>query len=246
MALFDRLFDQVLNDPGDPDHRGSLATEPGTLLSSVVVDDRGLAELDRNAPAGLAVTVINSTGAGGITALQRRTLANCRLVAVETALRDPGDLAGNVARVAAAARELDAEVTVLVRIPDGFGWQDAIATAEAEGLVAVLSTGPDQRPDELARQLSAYVEADLPFIADNLRSADELVGLLAAVDVLIETGAVDEAAAVLTGDHDQQGGAIRDWTDNRAASVRRRLRTIRSDNLPVMITELAAYGLIRP
>jgi len=235
MRLFDQLFDQVLHDPG------TLVTEPAELLNTVVVDDRGLAELDRVGPVGLGVTVVNGTGAGGIPALTRRTLTNCRLAAVENPLRDPGDLVGNVARIAAAARELDSDIGVLVRIPDGFGWQDALAAAEAQGLVAVVSVTPDQ----LAPQLSAYIEADLPFVVDSVRSAGELVGLLAAVDILIDTGAVDEAAAVLTDDdHDQQAAVIKDWTDDRAGRVRRRLRSVRTGNLPTMITGLAAYGLI--
>lgn len=242
MTLFDQLFDQVLHDPG------SLVTEPSTLLNSVVVDDRGLAELDRIGSGGLGVTVINGTGAGGIPALRRRTLTNCRLVAVENPLRDPGDLVGNVARIAAAARELDSDVTVLVRIPDGFGWHDAVAAAEAEGLVAVVSASPDQPPDQLLDQLTpqlgAFVEADLPFVVDGLGSAGELVGLLAAVDVLIESGAVDQATAVLTGDHDQQAATIKDWTDDRAGRVRRRLRAVRTDNLPALVSGLATYGLI--
>lgn len=235
MTLFDQLFDQVRHDPGD------LVTDPPELLNTVVVDDRGLAGLDRGCPAGLRVTVINGTGAGGITALARRRLTRCRLAAVENPLRDPGDLAGNVARVAAAARELDPEVVVLVRIPDGFGWRDAVATAEAEGLVGVVSA----RSDQLVPQLSAYVEADLGFVVDDLGSAAELVGLLAAVDVLVETGAVDEAVRLLAEpDHDQQAAAIRDWADDRAGRVRRRLRAVRPDDLPAMITGLAAYGLI--
>lgn len=235
MRLFDQLFDQILHDPGD------LLTGPPELLNTVVVDDRGLSGLDSVCPPGLGVTVINGTGAGGIPALARRRLTRCRLAAVENPLRDPGDLAGNVARVAAAARELDPEVTVLVRIPDGFGWHDAVAAAEAEGLVGVVSGGPDQ----LAPQLSVYVEADLGFVVDGLRSAAELVRLLAAVDVLVETGAVDDAASLLAeGDHDQQAVAIREWTDDRAGRVRRRLHAVRTDDLPAMITGLAEYGLV--
>lgn len=235
MKLFDQLFDQVRRDPG------AIITDPPALLNTVVVDDRALSALDRVAGSPVAVTVINGTGAGGIPALARRNLTHCRLAAVQNPLRDPGDLVGNVARIAAAARELDPDIAVLVEIPDGFGQQDAVAAAEAEGLIAVVSVAPDQ----LAARISAYVEADLPFVVNGIRSAADLVGLLAAVDVLVETGGIDDAAAVLAAtDHDQQAAAIRDWTDDRSVRVRRRLRAVRTEDLPKLITGLAAYGLI--
>lgn len=238
MRLFDQLFDQVRYGSG---YAPKIVTGPPGLLNTVVVDDRGLAGLDRDAPAGLGVTVINGTGAGGIAALVRRTLTNSRLSAIENPLRDPEDLVGNVARVAAAARELDPDVAVLVDIPDGFGWHDAVAAAEAEGLAAVASGDPDQ----LAFRLGAFVEADLPFVVDDIGSAGDLVALLTAVDVLIETGEVDDARAELAGlDHDRQAVLIRDWADDRAGRVRRRLRAVRTTDLPAMLAGLTAYGLV--
>lgn len=239
MTLFDRLFDRSF-DPVRQDPSG-FTTTPSTLFNTAVLDDRALAALDRIGPAGLPVTVINGTGAGGIAALGRRSLTNCRLAAIENPLRDPADLAGNVARVAAAARELDAGIAVLVRIPDGFGRPDAVAAAEAEGLVGVVSS----RCEQLAQQLSEFVEADLPFVVDDVESASDLVALLAGLDLLIETAEVDGAAALLAGsDHDQYAALIKDWSDDRAGRVRRRLRAVRTVDLSAMIAQLAAYGLI--
>lgn len=244
MNLFDQLFDQVLG-PDDPAAIIGPATVPNTalntVLNTVLVEDRRLAAVDRAVDRPTAVTVINSTGAGGLTALAGRALTNCRVAAVQTAVRDPGDLVGNIARIAAAGRELDPEVTILVDIPDGFGWQDAVATAEAEGLTAVIGR---TAPDQLAAQLSAFIEADLPFVVDGVESVADLVALLAAVDSLIDEADVDAAAAVLaTADHDQQQSSIKGWDDNRVDRVRRRLHAVRTSDPSRLITELAASGL---
>lgn len=241
MPLFDQIFDQIFDRLIAADPVAGLLGEPASLLNTVVVEDRGLAALDRGAGRPIDVTVINSTGAGGITALLRRSLSNCRTAAVQTTVRDPGDLIGNIARIAAAARELDPDVTVLVDIPDGFGFPDAVAAAEAEGLTAV--TGADE-PDQLAVRLSAFIEADLPFVVDWVRSATTMLNLLAAVDSLVDQADVDTAAALLAGDHDQHVNMIKSWDDVRADRVRRRLRAVRTSDPSGMITELTAMGLI--
>lgn len=244
MALFDHLFDQVLGD----DPTAGLISEPASLLNTVVVEDRRLAALDRATDRPLRVTVINSTGAGGITALAGRSLTNCRTAAVQSAVRDPGDPVGNIARIAAAARELDPDVTLLVDIPDGFGFEDAVAAAEAEGLTAV--TGP-ATPEQLAVRLSAFVEADLPFVIGGVGSPaispEMLISLLAAVDSLVEEADVDAAAALLAGtDHDRQVDVIKGWDDARAGRVRRRLRAVRTCDPIRMIAGLTESGLIDP
>lgn len=241
MPLFDQIFDQIFDQLIAADPAAGLVSEPASLLNTVVVEDRGLAALDRGAGRPIEVTVINGTGAGGITALARRSLTNCRTAAVQTTVRDLGDPVGAIARIAAAARELDPEVTMLVDIPDSFGWEDAVAAAEAEGLTAV--TGPDE-PDQLAVRLSAFIEADLPFVVDRVSSAATVVNLLVAVDSLVEEADLDAAAALLAGDHDRQVNLIKDWDDARADRVRRRLRAVRTSDPSEMITELTAMGLI--
>jgi hypothetical protein len=236
MNVFQRLFDQAAASPA------AALTEPPELLNTVVLEDRRLAALDRAAVTPTAVTVINSTGAGGITALAGRQLTNLALAAVQTAVRDPGDLAGNVARIAAAARELEPDVTVLVEIPDGFGWSDAVAAAEAEGLTAVL--GPDT-PEREAARLSTYIEADLPFVVDGIDTTGRLLALLVAVDRLVDDPDVDAAAGILASvDHDQLLGVVGGWDANRAMRVRRRLRAVRTEDVPKLIAELTQAGLV--
>ncbi|MBO0812271.1 MAG: hypothetical protein J2P23_09525 [Microlunatus sp.] len=236
MNLFDQFFDQPLDGPD-----AEAVTEPAALLHTVVIDDRQLVALDRSRDRPVAVTVINSTGAGGITALAGRTLTNCRLAAVQNTVRDPGDPIGAIARIAAAARELDPEVTVLVDIPDGYGFQDAVAAAEAEGLTAYTGQAA---ADRLATRLSGFVEADLPFVVDGVDSAAAVIGLLAAVDSLIDDGDGDRARDLLAGtDHDQQAAAITGWDDSRMGRVRRRLRAIRTRSLPAVLSDLDDLGL---
>ena len=74
----------------------------------VVPDQRPSTRLRAHGPTPTAtVSVINTGGAGGLLGLARRDLPGVRVVAVESALRDLDDLAGNAARVASAAGELD-------------------------------------------------------------------------------------------------------------------------------------------
>jgi hypothetical protein len=236
MKLFHRLFDQPADSPA------GVTTDPAELLHTVVLDDRRLAALDRQAAAPVAVTVINGTGAGGITALAGRSLATLELAGVQTAVRDPGDLGGNIARISAAARELDPDVAVLVEIPDGFGWAEAVAAAEAEGLTAVV--GWDS-PERSATRLSAFIEADLPFVVDDVDTTGRLLALLVAVDRLIDDPDIDAVAEILAAaDHDQPAEDVLHWDEDRAGRVRRRLRAVRVRGLPAMIADLTQAGLI--
>ncbi|GAB3914308.1 hypothetical protein GCM10011575_45430 [Microlunatus endophyticus] len=238
MTLFDHFFD--LTDPGAA--LTDTALTDTTLVNTVVVEDQQLATLDRRLDRETPVTVINSTGAGGIPALARRTVNSCRVAAVQSSLRDPGDLVGNIARIAAAARELDPGVTLLVGIPDGYGWQQAVEAAEAEELVAVAGRISDEG---LATRLSAFVEADLGFVVDGVDTIADLVGLAAAVDLLIDGPEIEAATKLLGGaDHDQQLQAIKDWPVDRAGRVRRRLRSVRTRDLAGITAGLTRSGLL--
>ena len=237
MTLFDQFFDLT-----DPDAAALPESRDTGLVNTVLVADQQLAALDRRLDRETPVTVINSTGAGGIPALARRTTSACRVAAVQSSLRDPGDLVGNIARIAAAARELDPDVTVLVQIPDGYGWQQAVEAAEAEELLAVAGRIGDEG---LATRLSAFIEADLGFVVDGVETIAELVGLVAAVDLLIDAPDIDQAAALLAGaDHDQQLQAIKDWPADRAGRVRRRLRSVRTRDLAGITADLTRSGLL--
>ncbi len=145
---------------------------PDTALRQVLRAEpvEVLGEALRQAQGTLDVSVINTGGAGGLLGLARREIPGVRVVAVESALRDLDNLAGNAARVASAAGELDESVAVFVEIPYAPGWERAVDEVEAAGLLAKIRTGsPDNSGTpaytQLAEQLSVLVEADLPFKA---------------------------------------------------------------------------------
>lgn len=235
------------------EHRDLLGSFP-EIIDSLVVLDRQAAEIDRRLDSEIAATMINTTGAGGLTALAGRSFDQLRMTAVDSPLRDPGDLVGNCARVAAAARELDPDVTVHVGIPYGFGHQDAVATAEAEGLSGLVDlTGLDLTgtagpadPGSVAEQLGAFVEADLGF-AVNLPASGGgpgLLALLTALDALIDDADTDEAAQYLDLDQERGAAAIRDWDETRVGRVRRRLLAVRVPDPAALLDRLRTLELL--
>jgi hypothetical protein len=148
-AVFERLVDDAaMFPPGNAEvvdavraHRTYRRAWFSPLIGPLVVSDRRLAEVGRAARTDeldeeeeeLAVSVVNTGGAGGIASLAGRTLPGVHLVAVESALRDLDDLAGNAARVVAAALELDDAVQVYVEFPYAPGWERAVEEVEAAG-----------------------------------------------------------------------------------------------------------------
>jgi hypothetical protein len=209
---------------------------------SLLVEDRALLAADRAAEGPATVTVINTSGAGGLVALAGRTPAHVRLVAVDNAVRDTVDPVGNIARIAAAARELDPDIAVRVAIPrDCSGYDDAVSAVEAEGLQGLL--GDHRTPEQAAAELSAFVEADLPFAA-TVSTAGQLASLLVALDQLIDGASVEQATQTLTAAADEQLRAINGWDDQRAARIRRRLTAVRSLELPALLEELEELDVI--
>ena len=205
--------------------------------------------------------MINTGGAGGLLGLARRDVSGVRVVAVESALRDLDDLAGNAARVASAAGELDESITVFVEIPYAPGWERAVEEVEAAGLLAKLRTGsPDNSGTppyaQLAEQLSVLVEADLPFKATaGLHHAQPTPGtapdrpiqhgflnVLAAVEALVEGASVADAAEVLRA-ADPVG--IGEWSNETAARVRRRFRSFGCCGVLDPVHDLVALGMVR-
>ena len=233
------------------------------LIGPLVVADQRLAEVGRAAGVGaepLAVSVVSTGGAGGLVSLARRDIAGVRIVAVESALRDLDDLAGNAVRVASAAAELDEEVRVFVEIPYAPGWEQAVAEVEAAGLFGKIRTGsPDNSGTpsyaQLAQQLSVLVEADLAFKATaGLHHAQPTPGsdpdqpvqhgflnVLAAVDALVEGAAVPEAAEVL---RSADPARIGKWSEQTVARVRRRFRSFGCCGVLDPVGDLVALGLI--
>ena len=204
--------------------------------------------------------MINTGGAGGLLSLARRATSGLDVVAVESALRDLDDLAGNAARVVSAAEELAENIRVYVEIPYAPGWERAVEVVEAAGLFGKIRTGnPDNSAtptyDQLAHQLSALVEADLAFKATaGLHHAQPMPGpdpdrpmqhgflnLLAGVEALVEDASVTEAADVL---RDADPARIGAWSEDTAARVRRRFRGFGCCGVLDPVQDLLALGLV--
>ena len=246
-----------------------------SLIGPLLVSDLKLAEVGRTlrqvrksgGPEGtlpLLVSVVNTSGAGGLLSLVGREIEGVQLAAVETALRDLDDLAGNADRVVSAAGQLDDAVRVFVEIPYAPGWEKAVAVVEAAGHHGKLRTGglePVDTPpsDQLARQLSVLIEADLPFKATaGLHHAVALSGsdpgrprqhgflnLLVAVEAIVDGGSASEAADLL-GESGRQSvlARVAAWDDTQASRIRRRFRSFGCCGVLDPINDLAALGLI--
>lgn len=244
MKLLSGLIDQTAAEPADAvvDLQQQFSAPYGTALGSLLVPDTALTAVDRVASGSLPVTVINTSGAGGLVSLAGRHPEKLRIVAVDNSIRDLADPVGNIARYASAARELDPDTIVRVRIPgEVHDYADAAAAAEAEELQGLLvCTDP---PAELTNQLSAAVEADLPF-AIFVDSPTRLVGLLRALDAIIDTASVEEAERLLTvRDPAADAAAIADWDDQRVGRIRRRLTAVRVEDPVAVLDQLTAWGV---
>jgi len=261
-------------------HREHRSAWYAPLIGPLVVPDTDLAQVSRAArdelgedaepadDAELAVSVVISGGAGGLVALARRDLPGLRVVAAEIGLRDLDDLAGNAARVVAAAEELDPDaVTVFVELPDSPGWMGAVEVIEAAGLLGKIRTGglePEAYPtaEGLARQLSELIEADLPFKATaglhrawpNRVTAETgatlhqhgFVTLLMAIEALVD-GAGTEAAVDLLrlDDPGRIFTALQGWDEPAVTRVRRRFRSFGCCDVREPVADLVSLGLLR-
>ncbi|HET9649841.1 MAG TPA: hypothetical protein VFP34_16630 [Microlunatus sp.] len=274
MAAFDVLMDDAALVPrtaGIPaadaatvvaNHRAHRAASWAAVVASLVVPDRALAEVGRAAGDDpVAVSVVNTGGAGGLVALAGRSVSGVEVVAVESALRDLDDLAGNAARVVSAAGELGDQVSVFVELPQAYGWVRAVEHVEAAGLFGQLRTGgsePEDVPtaERLAEQLSVLVEADLPFrAAGGLRHAwptldhgrvveHGFVSVVIALAALVDGAAVEEAAELLRlADRHRLVAAVGGWDEATGSRVRRRLRRLAAPDLGGAVEELELLGL---
>lgn len=279
-SLLPSLFDSLVDDaamfpPGNAaaeravaehlEHRGSWYH---SLIGPLVVPDTALAVVGRQVPEGetLAVSVVNTGGAGGLLALARRSVPGLAVVAVESALRDLDDLAGNAERVAAAATALDPSVAVFVELPYSPAWVSAVEAVEAAGLYGKIRTGgvePEQYPSptQLAEQLSVLVEADLGFkataglhhawpnVARNESgqplSQHGFLNLMLALDAVID-GAGPTPAVEFLGwtERSRIAEAIASWDDARQQRVRRRLRSFGCCGVTDPVQDLVALDLL--
>lgn len=275
-SLLHRLVDDAaMFPPGDApadeavrlhlDYRSSWFTD---LIGPLVVADQRLADVGRHQDdeTTLPVSVVNTTGAGGLVSLAGRAIPGLDVVAVESALRDLDDLAGNAARVVSAADELAGEIEVFVEIPYARGWEAAVEAVEAAGLNGKIRTGgvePEDYPSatQLAEQLSVLVEADLPFKATaglhrawpnegrNAAGASlpqhGFASVLLAIHALVDGADLDDATALLSStDHDQIAATIGGWDDADAARVRRRFRSFGCCGVTDPVDDLVSLGLI--
>lgn len=292
MGALDALFAGLVDDaavfpPGNasvPDavrrHREHRAAWYAPLVGPLVVPDTGLAEVSRAATGSatedpstepdrqpLAVSVVITGGAGGLVALARRDLPGIRVTSAEIALRDLDDLAGNAARVVAAANELDPDaVTIFVELPFQPGWVGAIEEVEAAGLFGKIRTGgaaPDDfpGPERLAEQLSELIEADLPFkataglhrawpntvVTDTGATLPQhgFVTLLMAVEALVDGAGTTQAADLLRlDDPGRIFTALEGWDDATVTRVRRRLRSFGCCGVTDPVDDLVTLGLL--
>lgn len=248
-------------------HRDYRQAWFAAMIGPLVVSDRQLAETARTHAdqAPLPVSVVNTSGAGGLVALAARSVPELEIVAVESALRDLDDLAGNAARVTSAAAELDESVRVFVEIPYAPGWERAVAEVEAAGLLGKIRTGGLEPVDvptyaQLARQLSVLIEADLSFKATaglhhavvSPGTADRphqhgLLNLLVTVEALVEGATETEAAALLARtDAAALVATVGGWPEATGTRVRRRLRSFGCCGVRDPIDDLVAVGLLSP
>jgi hypothetical protein len=248
MELFDSLFDdetlvrrpQTTVAAALTYHLG-LRNTYGSMLATLVVSDRQLAEVARDLPAGVRVpvSVITSGGAGGLLGLARRDLPSIDMVSAEPALRDFDDLAGSAARVVSAAAELGRDIAIFVELPYAPGWDAAVELVEAAGLYGKIAAG-EAPSRQTAEQLSILIEADLPFKITS-RSAGGWLPLLTAVDALIDGANLDDAATLIqSGDNDQVRTNMSAWEQTTLSRIRRRIRRLGTDQVADVINACVA------
>ena len=280
-ALFAGLVDDAaVFPPGNAavpdavrDHRAHRSAWYAPLIGPLVLPDTELAAASRAtrslAPdtGSLPISVVITSGAGGLTALAHRNLPGLQVVAAEIALRDPADLRGNAQRVVAAAQEFDPdEVAIFVELPFQPGWVGAIEVIEAAGLSGKIRTGgvvPDAYPtaEQLAEQLSELIEADLPFKATAglhrawpnqiLNESGEtlpqhgFLTMLMAIEALVDGAGTDQAAELLRlADPGRIYAALTDWDDATVARVRRRFRSFGCCGVTDPVQDLVTLGLL--
>lgn len=170
-------------DEGARAHAERHTTWYDGLVASYVCKDTDLgATADAYAAAGetrpLRTSVVLTTGAGGVpgaAALAARK--GIEVHALETAVRDLDDPAGNVRRIAAAVDQARAEgdlpedAGVFVELPQGEptpGWLAAADEASMSGLRLKFRTGGVEAhlfptADQLAAWIDAALDRELPF-----------------------------------------------------------------------------------
>ena len=263
-ALPTTLLHALLDDRPAPDaeaalvlrrHRDHRSAWYADMVGRLVLPDTGLAAHGRAlaalAPDTLPWPVIVSVGggAGGVTALAGRSAPGLQVVAVETTVRDLDDLAGNAARIAAAAGTLK-DVEVFVELPTAPGWVRAVEVVEAAGLLARVPSAGTADAEALAARLAVLVEADLPFAVTLEPAADRpgltILALAMLVEALVDGAPPAEAAALLTDPHPHRVRAgLARWDEATTRRVRRRMRAVGTD-VGAVVEDLVTLGVLTP
>ena len=264
----DLVDDAAIFPPGDaPIHEATAAHTAraeewyAPLVGSFVLKDTDV-PLVRGFGAPLAVVVTGGAGqvAGPVGAAQRIGLS---VAAIEIALRDPEDLAGNVRRVVAAVDQargegtLDDDVAVFVEIPGPAtpAWLAAADEVAAAGHRLKLRLGHvdhDLIPDSgtVAAWIDGALDRETPFkgtagLHRAVRHDPEgggahgFLNVMAATQALWDGGSVADATEAL----EQRDGATLAATD--LSSARRWFTSFGSCSVTEPLDDLIALGLIR-
>ncbi|QCW52265.1 hypothetical protein FE634_20845 [Nocardioides dongxiaopingii] len=244
-------------------HAARTADDGAGLAGTVVLRDTDL-PLARGSDAPLTVAVTGGAGQlAGPAGLAARL--GLRLVALEMALRDHDDLAGNARRVVAAldaARAdgvLDDDVAVRVELPAtpaDHAWRSAAEVVAAAELRLGLPTGgvgPGPASDVLLGWIDAALDLETPFsctggldraVGHDAPDGDARHGFL---NVLLATralydGTTTDQARVLLEERDP-GAVVEAVRSADLGGVRRWFTSFRSGSVAAPWDDLRALGL---
>lgn len=223
------------------------------LVGSFVVRDTDLGSVPEDVP----LAVVLSSGAGAVEGVAR--VADKRgltLAALETAVRDLDDPAGNVRRVDAAVRAAGLDLPVYVELPGPpeHGWLAAADEVAASAMRLKLRLGnvdPDLVPPAttVAAWIDAALDREIEFkgtagLHRAVRHEPEGGGAHGFLNVLVATRALldgagqDDAVAML----EQRDGAV--LADHELGQVRRWFTSFGSCSVTEPLDDLISLGLL--
>jgi hypothetical protein len=235
------------------------------LVGPLVVPDTKLPEV----PTDVPVSVVLTGGAGAVAGIASlATAKGYRLVALEAAVRDLDDLAGNVRRINAAVDAARAEghladTGVYVELPQAEPAADwlaaADAVAEAEARLKFRTGGLEARAFPAAATVAAWIDAALdretPYkctagLHHAVRHRDHETGfehfgflnVLLATRVAFDGGARDEVAQVLDDHYTNDLVAMARQSDLQGA--RRWFTSYGSCSVAEPLEDLVGLGLV--
>ncbi|HEY3527731.1 MAG TPA: hypothetical protein VGK78_01165 [Nocardioides sp.] len=264
--------DAAIFPPGNAELPDAVATYQGRsdawyaeLVGPLVVRDTDLP----NVPPDVPVSVVLTGGAGAVAGVAAvATKKDHRLVAVEAAVRDLDDLAGNVRRInaavdaARAAGDL-ADAQVYVELPQTDptpDWLDAAdAVAEAEARLKFRTGGAEAHLFPAAATVAAWIDSALdretPYkctagLHHAVRHRDHETGfehlgflnVLLATRVAFDGGTRDEVARVLDDQYANDLVAMARQSD--LAGARRWFTSYGSCSVTEPLDDLVGLGLL--